>query len=294
MALAASAKDNTMGSAKKPNHFVDAHVHLWTTDFAKYPLARGFTPQDMRPPVFLPEEILRHAEPSGVNRIVLVQMSYYGFDNSYMLEVIRRWPKVFRGIAVVDWKGSNPDGNMRDLAKKGVRGFRIYAEGTSPDTWLDEEGFDKMFRCGAKERLALCTVINPNELAALDRQCKKFPDTPVVVDHLARIGMRGAIEESDVQALCALARHPLVKVKVSAFYALGKKKPPHLDLVPVIRRVFESFGAERLMWASDCPFQVVDETYEDSISLVRDRLDFISSNDKEWMLRRTAEESFFQ
>ena len=47
------------------------------------------------------------------------------------------------------------------------------------------------------------------------------------------------------------------------------------------------------MWASDCPFQVVDHTYEDSIGLIRDRLDFLSAEDKELILRKTAEDFFF-
>jgi predicted TIM-barrel fold metal-dependent hydrolase len=106
--------------------------------------------------------------------------------------------------------------------------------------------------------------------------------------------MAGPIAENDMQALCALAHYPRVKVKVSAFYALGKKKPPHLDLAPLIKRVHEAFGSKRLMWGSDCPFQVQRETYAESISLLRDHLDFLSTADQEWILRRTAEETFFR
>ena len=91
-----------------------------------------------------------------------------------------------------------------------------------------------------------------------------------------------------------MAHYPRVKVKVSAFYALGKKKPPHLDLAPLLERVYEAFGPRRLTWGSDCPFQVQSATYANSISLLRDRLDFFSTEDKEWILRRTAEETFFQ
>jgi hypothetical protein len=47
------------------------------------------------------------------------------------------------------------------------------------------------------------------------------------------------------------------------------------------------------MWESDCPFQVVDHTYEDSIALVRDRLDFLSEDDRRWLLARTAERLLF-
>jgi predicted TIM-barrel fold metal-dependent hydrolase len=211
-----------------------------------------------------------------------------------MLEAIRRRPEVFRGIAVVDWNGRDPEAKMLWLAPRGVRGFRIFPQNVPAETCLEGAGLDSMFRFGAKENLAMCLLINPEALAAVRRRCGNFPDTPVVIDHLARIGMAGPINEDDMQALCALARYPRVKVKISAFYALGKKKPPHLDLAPLIKRVYEAFGPKRLMWGSDCPFQVQNETYADSISLLRDRLDFFSSEDKEWILRRTAEETFFQ
>jgi predicted TIM-barrel fold metal-dependent hydrolase len=83
-------------------------------------------------------------------------------------------------------------------------------------------------------------------------------------------------------------------VKVSAFYALGQKKSPYRDLAPMIRQVYDAFGRERLMWATDCPFQVVGgHKYQDSIELVQHGLEFLSADDKDWVLRRTAEKVFF-
>ena len=114
-----------------------------------------------------------------------------------------------------------------------------------------------------------------------------------MIDHIGRIGVDGQIRDEDVQALCDLAQHPLVTVKIGAFYALGKKQPPYLDLAPLIRRVVQAFGTRRCLWESDCPFQVVNHTYEDSISLVRDRLDFLSDDDRQWLLGRTAERLLF-
>ena len=91
-----------------------------------------------------------------------------------------------------------------------------------------------------------------------------------------------------------MARHKNVSVKVSAFYALGKKQAPYTDLAPLIRSVFDAFGPERLMWASDSPYQVVDgHTYNASINLIKAGLDFLSTGDKEWLLRKTAERMFF-
>ncbi len=273
--------------------YIDAHVHVWTDDLERYPLAPGYTRDQMRPPTFTPEELLAHCRPCGVERVVLIQMSYYGYDNSYMLDVMRAYPGVFAGSAVIDPEAERPDDEMLRLASQGVRGFRIQPGEGPIERWLDTPGYRRMFAAGARHHLAICPLIDPSALPALDAMCAQFPETPVVIDHLCRIGIRGDITPQEVEALCRMARHPQVRVKVSAFYALGSKKPPHDDLVPLIRRVVEAFGADRLMWASDCPFQVVEETYEDSISLVRDRLSFLSPAERAAILHDTAAALFF-
>ena len=273
---------------------IDAHVHVWTPDTERYPLAAGFRRDEMKPPRFTPEQLFEHARPCGVGRVVLIQMSFYGFDNSYMLDTIRRFPGVYAGVAVID--DSSPDlrSQMRALARQGVRGFRIYPRNLPVDRWLDSEEMQSMWKGGADEDLAMCHLVNPDALAAIDRMCERFPNTLVVIDHFARIGVDGTIRSRDVDALCRLARHRKTYVKLSAFYALGSKKSPYDDLIPMIRRLLDAFGAERLMWATDCPYQVQEgHTYADSIGLIRDRLDGLSQGDRDWLLRRTAEKVFF-
>jgi len=270
--------------------YIDAHVHVWTSDTKKYPLASGYRREQMQPPDFPPEELLSHARPCGVSRIVLIQMSYYGYDNAYMLDTMRRFPGLFGGVAVID-ETARPRDFMRQLAKQGVRGFRISPKGKPVDHWLGTPGMTEMWRCGSEENLSMCCLIDPDALPAIDQMCRKFPGTPVVIDHIARIKADSKNRDEEVKELCNLARHKLTTVKISAFYALSKV---YLDLAPAIRRLLEAFGPERLMWATDCPFQVQDgHTYLDSIALIRDRLDFLSDSDRQWLLRRTAERAFF-
>jgi predicted TIM-barrel fold metal-dependent hydrolase len=123
--------------------------------------------------------------------------------------------------------------------------------------------------------------------------CKQHPDTSVVIDHLASVGLGGDLNGEDINSLCSMARNPNVCIKVSAFYALGSGNPPHDDLAPLIKRVVDAFGSERVMWGSDSPYHVQNETYEDSIKLVRDNLDFLSETDRENILCKTAERLFF-
>lgn len=272
---------------------IDAHVHVWTPDTDKYPLAKGFAKEDMKPPSFTPEELFAHCKPEGVSRIVLIQMSFYGFDNSYMLDSMKRFPGVFGGVGVVDWTADRPDEEMAKLAKKGVRGFRVYPKNAPIGTWMETPSFERMFKYAADHGLALCPLIGPDALPSLSKMCGKHLKTRIVIDHLCRIGADGQIRDADVDALATMSHFPELRVKVSAFYALGQKKPPHNDLEPMIRKLHTAFTAKRLMWASDCPYQVQDETYKDGLALVRDRCPWLSAEDREWLLSKTAEQVFF-
>jgi predicted TIM-barrel fold metal-dependent hydrolase len=263
---------------------IDAHVHVWTDDKSRYP--RAAEERDYEPARFTPEDLFRHSKPAGVKRIVLIQMSFYRFDNLYMLDMMKAHKGVFSGVAVVDSKAPTVAATMGELRKQGVRGFRVLA-GTGVES-------EVMWRAGAANGQAMCALVGPETLPVIDRMCTKFPDTPVVIDHLARIGASGTVNDADVRLLCGLAKHKHVSVKASAFYALGKKQAPYRDLAPLIQQVFEHFGPRRIMWASDCPFQVEKgHNYAASVALVKDGLPFLKKEDKEWILGKTAEGVFF-
>ncbi len=280
-------------AADAPQGYIDAHVHVWTPDTQAYPLDAKFDIAAMQPPSFTPAELLKHTAAVNVDRVVLIQMSFYGYDNSYMLDVIAKQPDRFRGVAVIDSE-DRPAETMKSLRPKGVRGFRIVAGQQDPASWLSGEGMQAMWRCAADESMAICPLMNPEYLPSVDRMCRRYPDTRVVVDHFARIGIDGTVRKRDLDALCRLSEHDNVYVKTSAFYALGKKQAPYTDLGDMIQRVLGAFGGERLMWASDCPYQVQPpHTYHASIDLIRKRLDFLSPRDREWILRDTAERVFF-
>ncbi len=275
--------------------FIDAHVHVWSPDLKTYPLANGCLSENMQPASFTPQQLFAHCYPSGVKRIVLIQMSFYGFDNSYLLDTIDQYPNVFVGVAVVDDQSKQPDKEMRRLKPLGIRGFRLVTHHRNVETWFATSGIHTMWECGADENLAMCILCNAEVLPTIDRMCEQYPDTPVVIDHMARIGVDGVVRDTDLEQLCYLSRHRKTHVKISAFYGLGKKTTPYLDLAPMIQKLVHAYGPHRLMWASDCPFQVdPGHHYQDSIDLVAKQLDFLSPSDRTWLLHKTAETFYFR
>lgn len=276
------------------NQWIDAHSHIWTRDVKNFPLAKGQTVDDLKPASFTAEEALALMKPFGVNRVVLIQHHiYHGWDNTYLIDAARRYPDAFRVVGMVDDTQPHPDATMRKLLPQRVTAFRITSLIRGADKWLDGPGMDAMWKCAAETKQAMCCLINPDDLPAVDKMCAKHPQTPVVIDHFARIGMTGKIDEADVKNLLSLAKHPLAVVKISAYYALGQKKPPYVDMLPLVRKLYDAFGPQRLMWASDCPYQLGEgHSYEASLAVIRDRADFLSADDKQWVLRKTAEKVY--
>ena len=264
--------------------WIDAHIHLWTSDVDSYPLAGGQTAADLDPPDFTPEMYLRHARPSGIGKVVIVQTGYHEFDNSYAIDALERFPGVFSAIGIVDEMKENVREDMEALKARGVRGFRIGVDYDGPQ-------WDRLFEAAAETGQAMCPLTHPAGAPAIREMAARHPDTTVVVDHMTRIGEREPVNNAHIELLTDIAALPNTHVKISRLHALGDG-PPHDDLVPMIRRVIDAFGPGRCMWGSDSPYQVFKETMEDSISVVRDRLG-LSESDRDQILRGTAERLFF-
>ena len=269
--------------------WIDTHIHIWTQDTDKYP---GNDLSDFDPKEFMPETLLRHARPSGVSRIVMVQIGNYGPDNSILTDTIERFPGVFGGIGQVDHEGQTIESDMKGLLEEGITGFRIGA-GADVDTWLQHSGYETMFKVAAQTGQAICPITHPPGVPEIDRMCGEYPETTVVIDHMTRLAEMQPANDHNINQLCDLARFPNVYVKISRLHSQGKKTPPYEDLIPVINRIIDAFGPDRLMWGSDSPYQVVLATYEDSISLVRDKLG-LSETDKQKILNDTPAKLFFK
>src|SRR5262245_46179225 len=70
---AVAAAAGVTASPAPKRDIIDAHVHVWTSDIEKYPLAPGFTREHFWFPSYTIEELLKVSEPLGVRRINLVQ-----------------------------------------------------------------------------------------------------------------------------------------------------------------------------------------------------------------------------
>ena len=286
---------------------VDAHVHVHSPDIERYPLAPGFERSDLWYPSMTPEDYAGYCRRYGTVRANLVQPTWYGLDHTYIIDCIASAPGQYVGTGVVpavsDVSLPPPDRAMLSLSERGIRAFRIRGGSTRADfrrstRWMDYPGYDAMFETAASHGLALSFLIGPDDLPEIDRMCSRYPDTQVVIDHVAGIRVReGRFPAEQVEALCRLARHREVTVKLGPFHVLSEQPPPFLDLLPLLRRVIDAFGPDRCMWETDVggpvPMSDPEEVYAATVELVLEHAGFLSDGDREFVLYRTAESVLF-
>jgi predicted TIM-barrel fold metal-dependent hydrolase len=77
-----------------------------------------------------------------------------------------------------------------------------------------------------------------------------------------------------------------VYVKVSSAPNFSAEPYPFRDISPYIRRLYDAFGPQRLMWGSD--ITRLASTYSECLNQLRDGLDFLSAEDSEWITGRAT------
>ncbi|MFW3385166.1 UNVERIFIED_CONTAM: amidohydrolase family protein [Kocuria sp. CPCC 205274] len=224
-----------------PSHAVDAHAHVFEPGLA--------TVRDAR---YVPdyaatlEQYLARLDEHGLERGVLVQPSFLGTDNSYLLAALAREPERLRGVIVVDHERPAADlteDRVAELHAAGVRGVRLNLLGhTAPDLgglgW--QEATARMARWGWHL-----------EIQALGPQWSQLGprlvglDCAVVVDHL---GLPRAEHPDAAHTVLELAVREHVWVKVSGHY-----RSPAGQAEAVLVALLECGAGHRLVFGSDWP-----------------------------------------
>ena len=233
----------------------DAHVHVWSADQIRYPLAPGLDDGDLWLPSFTPDD--HESIAGGRLPINLVQMTWYGLDHRYILDLIESEPSRFTGTGIVpaicDVSLPRPDRAMLELARGGIRAFRLRGRAAQParehtEHWLEHKAYELMFGCAAEHGLVLSFLCAPSDLTEIGRMCERFPETSVILDHCGGVRIRNStIESGDLRSLLALGVLPGVNVKFGPVHGLGGGVAPFADVLPLLHAVVDAYGAGRVL-----------------------------------------------
>ena len=222
----------------------DCHVHV-VGPRARYPLlsGRSYTPPDA--PLDQLQAMLARLE---LERVVIVQPSFYGTDNRCLLAALDVLGRSARGIAVLG--DGTPGSVVDDLHRRGVRGLRINVLSSGP---ASSEALRRHIATtsGQCERNGWHIQIfsSAAALVPLAPMLRQLP-VPVVVDHFGLIDPANLASEAS-RTLCGLLAEGRVWAKLSAPYRVTAN--PFDPTVGALARLLADANPERVVWGSDWP-----------------------------------------
>jgi predicted TIM-barrel fold metal-dependent hydrolase len=224
----------------------DSHVHT-IGPIAQYPQLATRT--YLAPSASL-DALTRAAAARDVTRFVIVQPSFYGPDNTVLLESLDALGPRGRGVAVID-PVETSKGMLADYASRGVRGLRInlYSPGKAAPGQLARE-----FRAMANVATAMgwhVEVIAPIAILAEAATLLVRTDVTVVIDHYGVYG-HSRPESAAGRVLLELLELPHVWMKLSAPYRVSDD-PLATRPDPAWLAAILECARERCVWGSDSP-----------------------------------------
>ncbi len=241
-------------SAMLPAEACDTHMHFYNGAY------RTSATTVLRPPDATVDQYRDLQAALGCRRVVVVQPTTYGLDNSCQLDAMAALTAAatesvaasepadcIRGIAVVN--GATTTDELSRLHDLGVRGARFHMLDGGAVDW---DQLETVAATIAPLGWHIQLQLNGRELAEREALLRGLP-VELVVDHVGRFMPPVGLDDPNFGALWRLLQGGRTWVKVSAPYESSVVGPPDYADTAVLARALLAGFPQRMLWATNWP-----------------------------------------
>lgn len=250
---------------------VDAHAHIFTPDM---PTADSAW---MKPDyAFTADDYLRVLDAHGVHFGVIAGISIFGTYNDYMIEQLRRQPRL-RGTVNID--PATDRYTLERMKADGVVGVRLQLSRRKELPDLASEPYRLLLRRVADLNWHVHLAVEGPQLPAV-LPALEASGVRIVLDHFGHPDPVEGLENAGFRALLRSVDKGRTWVKLSAGFRLtwesrgtGTPDPRAMQLArQTAAKLLQTAGPERLLWGSDCPFvgHETSLTYQDALDCLHE------------------------
>jgi predicted TIM-barrel fold metal-dependent hydrolase len=300
MGLSQTKEMTASTAVKRPEGtLIESHVHMISDDPIKFPFANKAAKN--RPETV--ESFSKFAQEAGISHAIIVTPEPYQGDPSYMEYCLAHEPSkgFFKAICLFDPIDPATPAQLKALVERhpgrivGMRIHELHELGTPSTTsglLRDRDMKDPQmavtWRAAHELGLGILIQSTPHFASAIGDLAAKFPAMPVMLDHLDRPGQGTPEEYNDV---LKLAKSPNVYIKftTTGVASASKEAYPHLDAKPLVKRVYEAFGPDRMMWGE---LGLDMDQFGKAVQLFDTQLDFVPESDRKKIRGLTAKKLY--
>lgn len=225
---------------------IDCHCHIFDPEHFPYTTDTAYRPSGGE--ISTADYFSHVLAAYGVQHALLVQPnSGYGSDNRCMLDAIHRGKGTFKGIAIASHDTS--DSELADLKAQGIVGIAHNVAMLGEAYYAQ---YDALWKRLAKAGMFVQVQVAGDQMARLAPRLKSC-EAQILVDHHGRPDISAGISAPGFQALLDLAKTARCYVKLSGYDKFSEQAFPFSDAEPFTQALFEAFGPDHCLWASDWP-----------------------------------------
>ncbi len=249
------------------------------------------------------EDILKQMDENGVEKAVLLQGNYFGFQNLYSFEAARRYPDRFRAAASYDPYSRFKDQIQKHLFEEleiGIVKFEVSTGSglmSNHETLaLDGERMEEEYAYADTHGLIFVIDIGKCgseswQVEALRRAILRHPSMRFVVCHLLAASMK---QEEELRAGLERLRLPNVWFDLAAVpHNCRPDRYPYPNAIHYIRLSIEILCAYRFIFGSDIPSTLKGGSYAHHIQYLSES-SALSPEEKRLILYQNAEDVYFK
>jgi predicted TIM-barrel fold metal-dependent hydrolase len=266
---------------------IDTHVHCFAgPNDARFP----YHPNGPYQPsaAATPQELLRAMDGAGVHGAVIVHPEPYQDDHRYLEYCLQQGADRLKGTALFFADRPDTPARLCDLARRcALVAVRVHAYAPERQPPFGSPGLRALWKTAGDLGLAVQVHFELRYAPGFEPLIEQFKDVRVLIDHLGR-PFQGTPEEH--ARVVRWSRYPNTVMKLSAVPV--RKSHPHRDPAPVVKRLTEAFGAERLMYGGGWHAGVMPQGYRAERERVRGLIAHLSEADQARVLGGTAARLF--
>lgn len=274
---------------------IDAHVHFWGVSFPEKVWIRKKIAALQRD--FSPDELKSLMRETGVEGVVLVQAAPDQQETEYFLDIASREDFV-RGV--VGWVDLEEDDDKLEVSLEHYskhpkfKGVRNHPPREFDPKWLRDSKAKRGYKRLIERSIPCDLMITCRQLKDTRELLLELPELTAVINHGGRpFVMTGEVEpwRSEMRAI---ARDTNAYCKLSGLLERAGQEWTTESVRPWVEILLETFGPNRLIFASNWPVMTIMATYAGWWSTLSSILDSIgaSTRDREALLGGTAAKAY--
>ncbi len=266
---------------------VDSHLHCFAgRNDARFPYHKDAPYQPDA--AATPEHLLKCMADGGVDRAIVVHPEPYQDDHRYLEHCLAVGKEKLKGTCLFFAERDDAPKRLRELAKRvPLVAARLHAYNPDRQPAFEAKEFAAFWKTVGDLGLAMQLHFEPRYAAGFTKWIADHPGIPVLVDHLGR-PFQGTEKEHATVLTWSKFKNVIVKLTSVP----DRSKYPHRDPGPVIRRLTDAFGAERLMAGGGFDASATGASYRAERERIAGFLAHLSAGDRAKVLGGTAAKLF--